>query len=72
MNYVNEAPRTLAGIGTGWFSTLAADFAANQRRRRSYRETVNQLSAMTDAELDDIGLSRLMIKEVAHEASRRA
>jgi len=35
------------------------------RAYRSYRETVSELSRLTDRELDDLGISRFEIETVA-------
>jgi len=36
---------------------------------RAYRKTVNELSALSSRELDDLGLNRSMIKRIALEAA---
>ena len=41
-------------------------------RRRVYKRTYNELSAMTNRELADIGINRGMIAAVAREAANRA
>ena len=41
---------------------------AELRKYKSYRETYDQLSKLTDKELNDIGISRGMIHSVALEA----
>lgn len=41
---------------------------AELRKYKSYRETYDQLSQLTDKELNDIGISRGMIHSVAMEA----
>lgn len=38
-------------------------------RRRTYRQTLGELAAMTDRELADIGISRLSIGQIALEAA---
>ena len=38
--------------------------------QRRYRQTMNELSALTDRELDDIGLSRSDIEDVAQRCAR--
>ena len=43
----------------GWFG-----------EQRRYRQTMNELSALTDRELDDIGLSRGDIESVAERCAR--
>jgi uncharacterized protein YjiS (DUF1127 family) len=39
------------------------------RQRRVYAQTVVQLNALSDRELSDLGISRLAIREIAHEAA---
>lgn len=38
-------------------------------QRRTYLRTVAELNALTDRELSDLGISRLRITEIAHEAA---
>lgn len=57
------AARSDNGFG-GFFSGLVARYSA----WRSYRVTVKALSALSDAELDDIGLTRGEISRVARRA----
>ena len=47
-----------------WFKTLAAKLAHQSK----VRATIKELSALSDAELRDIGLNRCDIWSVAHEA----
>ena len=52
----------LGGIGmrlSGWI-----------REQRRYRQTMNELSALSDRELDDIGLRRADIETVAERCAR--
>ncbi|MBA1159287.1 DUF1127 domain-containing protein [Microvirga mediterraneensis] len=39
------------------------------RAYRRYRETLRELSGLTDRELDDIGLSRSEIDAIAHRSA---
>lgn len=39
------------------------------RRRRQYRQTVDELSHMSDAELADIGIHRCEISRIAMEST---
>ncbi|WCR09007.1 DUF1127 domain-containing protein [Paracoccus fistulariae] len=41
----------------------------NRARRAVYRQTVRELSALTTRELDDLGISRSMIRSLAQEAA---
>ncbi|WP_116133829.1 DUF1127 domain-containing protein [Tropicimonas sp. IMCC34043] len=54
--------------GKGLLETLRARY----RRVRIYRETVAELSSLSDRSLADLGLSRTMIRPVAREVSARA
>lgn len=38
-------------------------------QRRTYARTVAELNSLTDRELADLGISRISIPEVAHEAA---
>ncbi len=38
-------------------------------RRRLYVRTLNELNALTDRELSDLGISRASVSEVAREAA---
>lgn len=49
--------------------SLRERFASYWRRVRVFRETYDELNALTDRELADIGLSRAMIGDVAREAA---
>ncbi len=52
----------LSGLAS-WFKKLAAEI----ERVRRVRSTINELSKLTDRELNDIGLARGDIWAVAHE-----
>lgn len=41
----------------------------NLRRRAIYRATFDELSALSDRDLSDLGFSRFQIPTVAHEAA---
>ena len=56
----NAAPRAATSFG-GWFADLGASF----RAWIAYRRTVSALSALSDRELADIGISRAEIRAVA-------
>lgn len=69
MAYVNSSVRP-----TGW---ALRDLVQHQiqklqkltQRRRVYLQTVTELNALTDRELADLGLHRLMIPAVAKDAA---
>ncbi|MBV0890705.1 DUF1127 domain-containing protein [Paracoccus sp. Z118] len=49
-------------------AATAASIRDQIARRALYRRTVNELSAMSNRELADIGVNRSMIHSVAHQA----
>jgi len=59
-----SAPGLLARL-----STLRNDIAARYARHRVYRTTMAELNALSDRDLDDLGISRSMIRGIAREAS---
>ncbi|MGC1494247.1 MAG: DUF1127 domain-containing protein [Sulfitobacter sp.] len=69
MAYVNttSAPTVsfFARIGTA-FDALATRY----KQHRTYRETFNELSALSNRELNDLGLSRANLRSIAWETSR--
>lgn len=53
----------------GRFMTAIQRMQENRARRAVYRQTVRELSALTARELDDLGISRSMIRSLAQEAA---
>ena len=41
----------------------------NLAKRRAYRSTVKELGALSSAELNDLGLNRSMIRQIAYETT---
>jgi uncharacterized protein YjiS (DUF1127 family) len=39
------------------------------QQRRIYHRTVAELNALTDRELSDLGIARIAIRDIAHEAA---
>ncbi|WP_204115729.1 DUF1127 domain-containing protein [Shimia biformata] len=58
----------VAGGLIATLQTQAHELAAKYRAHREYRKTIDELRALTDRELADLGLHRSMIKRVAKEA----
>lgn len=55
----------------GLFSALATFFATLAEKRArfaEYRQILNELGGMTDRDLDDVGISRLSIRDIAYQA----
>ncbi|WP_372885189.1 DUF1127 domain-containing protein [Shimia sp.] len=60
--------QTAAQGTTGRLATVAADLLERLRKARLYRKTLNELSALPNAQLADMGLHRSMLKRVAYQA----
>ena len=60
-----SAPAGLRDRLTVRLEALRSDYA----KWRVYRNTVSELSALSNRELADLGLSRAMISSIAHEAA---
>lgn len=58
----------LAARFSAWLGWLQARFDEYQR----YRQTVRELESLTDRELEDIGIHRSQIREIAREAARQS
>ena len=65
MAYIaSNAPVAVSNPALGFFEALITRFTA----WRTYRQTVRELSALSDRELDDIGLHRGSIRNYARAA----
>lgn len=51
------------------FSALAAEIKLAFARRAVYRRTYNELAALSDRELADLGIPRSSIRRVSREAA---
>lgn len=49
------------------FAALTKNLAARYARYKAYRHTLNELAALSNAELRDLGLCRAQIRSVAAE-----
>lgn len=54
-----------------WLGRLVQRLQDAATRRRLYRETVNELAALSDRELDDIGIVRCDIGLIARQSVER-
>ena len=68
MAYVNTA-RTSGITLSQRFAALRENFAAARAQRKIYTTTVNELEMLSNRDLDDLGISRSMIKAIALEAA---
>ncbi|OSQ43221.1 DUF1127 domain-containing protein [Marivita geojedonensis] len=63
---------SISGVGTGLMdrlNSLVADYRAKAARRKVYRDTLRELSALSHRELCDLGLNQSEIKRVAYQAA---
>jgi uncharacterized protein YjiS (DUF1127 family) len=68
MAYVNTTRVAKAGWADR-LTNLISDAKAAYAKRRIYVQTVEELNKLTDRELSDLGISRLSINDLAHEAA---
>ena len=52
-------------------SDLSARWKSRLERNRRFRTTLNELNALSDRELADLGMSRAMLRSVAWESSAK-
>ena len=55
-----------------WFRDLRTELADRVAKFRLYRETLNELTSLTDRELEDLGLHRAGLADVARAAAYAA
>lgn len=69
------ATSTTRALGFGLRDRIAAlvrVYNEGAARRQVYRQTVNELLALSDRDLADLGIHRTQIKRIAIEAANRA
>ncbi|WP_102226178.1 DUF1127 domain-containing protein [Acidimangrovimonas sediminis] len=66
-----SATHASAGAHNGRLAHLKSQFGAAMERRRIYKTTMNELRALSDRDLADLGLHRSMIKRIALEAANK-
>ncbi|WP_223163003.1 DUF1127 domain-containing protein [Roseivivax sediminis] len=68
-----QATRTIPQNAFGVrLSNLAADWRAALERRRVYKRTLNELAALSNRELADLGLHRSQLRSIAWQAAHEA
>ncbi|MDH3264245.1 MAG: DUF1127 domain-containing protein [Paracoccaceae bacterium] len=66
MAYINTTDRPAL---LDLFHGLAGRVREARAKRRAYNITLRELSALSDRDLDDLGISRLNIPEIARESA---
>ncbi len=70
MAYAHDTRHATSGVSLGQrFGDLRVALGERIGRYRLYRETLTELSTLTDRELNDLGLSGADIRGVAHKAA---
>ena len=73
MAFANETHRAQQDLTLGgWIRDLRTNLGERAARYRAYRATLNELQALSDRDLADLGLHRAMIADVAREAAFKA
>lgn len=68
MAYASD--NTALGFGVAArFNAVLENYKSASAQRKIYRNTLRELSELSNAELADIGLSRSMIRSVARDAA---
>jgi uncharacterized protein YjiS (DUF1127 family) len=68
MAYATDT-RALGGSLAQKFNEARAVFADRMAKYKLYRATLVELESLNDRDLSDLGISRGMIKAIAHEAA---
>ena len=68
MAYVNTTRMARKGV-LDRLATFGDSIVTALQTRRVYLRTMAELNALTDRELADLGISRLAIRDIAHEAA---
>ena len=73
MAFAHETHHAQQGLTLGsWLRELRIELAQRLARHRLYRETLSELASLTDRELEDLGLHRSTLAEVARTAADQA
>ena len=64
----NTMTYELGNTGAAGLSGLVARISKSLADYRLFRQTVDELEALNDRELADLGLSRLSVRDVAYES----
>jgi len=68
MTTANDIRHIESGLA-GRFWALIADMREQRRLRRDYTHTFNELNSLSDRDLNDLGISRGSIADIAEQAA---
>lgn len=68
MAYATDTRTTGASLADR-FGALVTRYTEAAEKRRVYRTTLRELDALTNRELNDLGIHRTGLKAIAHEAA---
>ena len=71
MAYASDTTRSQSAFGAG-FAGYVARLQTALRKRKAYRQTLNELRSLSDRDLYDLGIHRGMIKRIAWQAAQDA
>lgn len=72
MAYITSQNTGRLGSLGSWLERRVDSIRETMRRRRVYEQTYSELMALSQRELDDIGIGRGDIGRIAHETAERA
>ncbi|WP_299423868.1 DUF1127 domain-containing protein [uncultured Shimia sp.] len=70
MAYLNTPPSRSIGMGARIYDAWST-YRGEQRQNALYRETTRQLGGLSDRQLEDIGVSRHDIEQLARDHTMR-
>ncbi len=72
MAFATENRTAAQGGFAGGFASLFAGIREQMERRKLFRQTLRELNSLSNRELNDLGLSRSMIRRIAYQAAYEA
>ncbi|MDV7145044.1 DUF1127 domain-containing protein [Tropicimonas sp. TH_r6] len=66
-----QLPRAATGLFQGRMTDMIETGKLNRARRKAYLQTLGELRQMSEKDLADIGLSSVMIRDIALQAADR-
>lgn len=72
MEIASQSLSIESGATASWFSGLVDGVRTKLRKHQVYRQTMQELSALTARDLQDLGLSSSMFRVLAREAASKS